>query len=387
MPLSWRIGEAFLIQRRKTNPNHSCLGTLPWPMSVERYFVQVLANRLLTFMVENGYIDQTIQKGYLPGIAGCIEHTQTLMETLLDAKQNTKEIVVAWLDLANAYRSVAHNLIQFALEWYHVPPDIRELIHTYYGELFVPSTYTEVDNWLAHVPISLFQGCPLSVVLFLIVLNLLLDLLKTKRDLGYQLKNADFKQTQKAYADDLTIITDIVDECKELLHLVETFLNWTRTMKAKHTKCKSLALRNISVTQQNGKISASHTPYDPHLCIGRKQIPFIHQTSMRFLGQEIFYDFSDKEVGIHVNTKLNNLLDRADRDLVNNNHIVSRIAMGVHHLLLSYIVPRNLEAIATATSRSGQDCPAVLTHLFCIGREKTNDFNSRPSPPTLNACK
>ena len=67
------------------------------------------------------------------------------------------------------------------------------------------------------------KDAPLSVVLFLIVCNLLLDLLKTKKDLGYQLKNADFKQTQKTYADDLTIITGSVDGCKELLHLVETF--------------------------------------------------------------------------------------------------------------------------------------------------------------------
>ena len=58
-----------------------------------------------------------MQKGFLPGIAGCVD-TQALMETLLDAKHDAREIVViAWLDLANAYRSVAHNLIQFALEW------------------------------------------------------------------------------------------------------------------------------------------------------------------------------------------------------------------------------------------------------------------------------
>ena len=88
------------------------------------------------------------------------------------------------------------------------------------------------------------------MVLFLIALNLLLDLLKTRKDLGYQLKNADFKQTQKAYADDLTIIAGSVDGCKELLHLVESFLKWTRTMRAKPTKCKSLAMKKISVTKQ-----------------------------------------------------------------------------------------------------------------------------------------
>ena len=55
------------------------------------------------------------QKDFLPGIAGCVERTQALMETLLDGKQNAREIVVAWLDLANVSGSVAHNLVHFAL--------------------------------------------------------------------------------------------------------------------------------------------------------------------------------------------------------------------------------------------------------------------------------
>ena len=76
---------------------------------------------------------------------------------------------------------------------------------------------------------------------------------------------------------------------------------------------------------------------------------------MRFLGQEIFKDLSDKEVSIQVETKLKNLLDRADRDLVNNigkmwlydNHIVSRITWEfiIYCFPMSYA--RNLKAIAT----------------------------------------
>ena len=94
-----------------------------------------------------------------------------------------------WLPgLANAYGSVAHNLIQFALEWYHVPPDIRELIYNYYDELFVRvRTQKWTTDWFMY-QIGLFQGCPLSVVLFLIVFNLLLDLLKTKKDIGVPAK-------------------------------------------------------------------------------------------------------------------------------------------------------------------------------------------------------
>ena len=46
----------------------------------------------------------------------------------------------------------------------------------------------------------------MSVVLFLKVFNLLLDLLKTKEHLGYQLKNTNTRQLQKAHRDDVTLI-------------------------------------------------------------------------------------------------------------------------------------------------------------------------------------
>ena len=74
-----------------------------------------------------------------------------------------------------------------------------EMIHNYYDELFVRvRTQKWTTDWFMF-QIGLFQGCPLSVVLFLVVFNLLLDLLKTKQDLGYQLKNSNLKQMQKAY--------------------------------------------------------------------------------------------------------------------------------------------------------------------------------------------
>ena len=65
---------------------------------------------------------------FLPGIAGCVEHTQALMKTLLDAKQNAREIVVTWLNLAYVYESAA---------WYNIPSATRKLILNYYDELFV----------------------------------------------------------------------------------------------------------------------------------------------------------------------------------------------------------------------------------------------------------
>ena len=333
IPLSWRVGEAVLIPKEEDRTKPELFRNITLTNVSGKMFFQVLANRLLTFMVGNGYIDQSIQKGFLPGVAGCVEHTQVLMETLLEAKRNSREIVVAWLDLANAYGSIAHNLIQFALEWYHVPANVRELIYHYYDELFVRIKTKQWNSDWFMFQIGLFQGCPLSVVLFLIVFNLLLDLLKTKQHLGYQVKNIEILQLQKAHADDLTLVAKNEPGCKELLHLVETFLNWTRTMKAKPSKCRSLAMRRIQLVNTQGKTTRSYVPYDPKLKIGGKEMPFIHQAPMRFLGEEIYQDLSDSEVRAKVCAKFKGLLEKTDRDKVNNigklwiyeNHVVSRI--------------------------------------------------------------
>ena len=95
----------------------------------------VLAVRLERFMLKNRFIKVEIQKGFLSGVAGCVEHAFALFEALKDAKSSKRQIVVSWLDLANAYGSVRHNLIQFALDWYHVPKLIQDLIFDYYEKL------------------------------------------------------------------------------------------------------------------------------------------------------------------------------------------------------------------------------------------------------------
>ena len=86
-------------------------------------------------MIKNSYISREVQKGFLTGVAGCLEHVFSLLEALKEAKEHTRQIIITWLDLANAYGSVRHNLIQFALNWYHVPVAIQQMIFDYYEKM------------------------------------------------------------------------------------------------------------------------------------------------------------------------------------------------------------------------------------------------------------
>ena len=140
-------------------------------------------------MLQNKYISREIQKGFLAGMPGCIEHTFALLEALKDAKESHRQLIICWLDLANAFGSVRHNLIQFASNWFHIPKDIQQVIFNHYEKL---NAFIHTNSWSTGfflLDIGLFQGCVLSTILFDCVIQLLIDFLRPKKRLGYVFKS------------------------------------------------------------------------------------------------------------------------------------------------------------------------------------------------------
>jgi len=48
---------------------------------------------------------------------------------------NNKDVKVIWLDLANAYGSIPHKLIDEALKHYYIPEHIQGIINGYFDDL------------------------------------------------------------------------------------------------------------------------------------------------------------------------------------------------------------------------------------------------------------
>ena len=82
-------------------------------------------------MVENNYIDTSVQKGGVPGVPGCLEHTSVLTKIIREAKENKGDLTVLWLDLANAYGSIPHKLVDLTLAKYHIPLRVRDMLKHY----------------------------------------------------------------------------------------------------------------------------------------------------------------------------------------------------------------------------------------------------------------
>ncbi|GFN73755.1 reverse transcriptase [Plakobranchus ocellatus] len=114
-----------------------------------KIFFSVMASLLTKYLTENGYIDTSVQKGGIPGISGCLEHATIIWEAIQRAKSEKLNIDVIWLDLASAYGSVLHEMIQLALIVYHVLEVIQVMLDDYFSGFrmrFSTNNYT--TSWI-----------------------------------------------------------------------------------------------------------------------------------------------------------------------------------------------------------------------------------------------
>lgn len=145
---------------------------------------------------------------------GCIEHHCKLARILKEARSRHRSIAVAWLDLANAYGSMHHSLIQFSLKHYHAPSNFSSIVDHLYSGL---SALIIADDWSTNHS-GVYQGDPLSVVIFNTVINTLVDTLKGKADLGYKVYNTSYSINVLQYADDTCLVANSPAACQQLLN-------------------------------------------------------------------------------------------------------------------------------------------------------------------------
>ena len=79
---------------------------------------------------------------------GCLEHTRVLIKLLREARKNKGDLVELGLDLANAYGSVPHKLVEEALRRHHIPNIMSNLIR---------DCYNDFKSYIMNYPIRMAQ--------------------------------------------------------------------------------------------------------------------------------------------------------------------------------------------------------------------------------------
>ena len=231
----------------------------------------LLALNLTNFTLENKFIDASIQKGRIPGVSGCLEHTAILSQLIREAKQQKKNLVVTWLDIANAYGSVPHMLIDIALERCHVPATIRELIRSYYSDVQIRFTTEEFTTEWQRVEKGIITGCTLSVVLFALTMTMLVMSVK-KETKGPQAATGQLQENTRLFMDDVTTTAETIVQTNHLLEELGNKFEWGR-LKVKPEKCRSLVIIKGEPSRRT-------------VVVDQEPITSIMDKSIKYLGKE-----------------------------------------------------------------------------------------------------
>ena len=90
-------------------------------------------------ITNNKFINTSVQKGCMEKVPGCWEHMSMVWSALKDARSDKLDLATIWLDIANAYGSIPHRVIFFALERYGVPQHWISFIKNYYVGIYSKS--------------------------------------------------------------------------------------------------------------------------------------------------------------------------------------------------------------------------------------------------------
>ena len=238
---------------------------------IGKTFHLLINQRLTNFLVKNKLVDPAMQKAFLPGKNGCIEHNLAMEEVIKNARKNRKTAHISFFDLEDAFGSVPHTLIDETLKRNHLPENIQSYLSQFYSNgnavIHTPSWKSEPFSFKRGV----FQGDPLSPTIFLMVFNpVLLKLKNMEEKFGYKLhsENTSTPTITLPYADDFCLITTNLKTHQNIMNEIESNIN-SMGMKLKPSKCRSFSI-------QSG--SSANIPF----YIGDTRIPSISEEEQKF---------------------------------------------------------------------------------------------------------
>ena len=206
---------------------------------------------------------------------------------LKEARMQKSTLATIWLDIANAYGSIPHKLIIFALRRYGVSPQWIRLVENYYKGIFSKSfSESATSAWHRHQR-GIFAGCTLSIILFLAGMNIILEYSLQVKVPKFTTNNNELPLLH-AFMDDLSLMSSTVSgtHSHTLLSRCTTALTWAG-LEFRANKSHSLVIIKgrpmnstpFSVSKATDQLESSSS------------IPSIHCRPVKFLGRIIMVHF------------------------------------------------------------------------------------------------
>ncbi|KAK3916754.1 hypothetical protein KUF71_025853, partial [Frankliniella fusca] len=236
-PEAWKRSNTILIFKKGDPTDLSNWRPIALSDCAGKVLCSILADRLGKWAARTSLLSWE-QKGFTQA-EGCLEHNFVLQECIEDAGQRGSEICVAWLDLANAFGSVPHLSVLSALRRAGLAQDETSLIQDLYSSSATRVRHADGFTEPIRFGAGVRQGCPLSPVLFNIVMEAIIRTAKIGNQ-GYPLRGTPVSVL--CYADDAVLVAPDPTTLQQMLDRVVTTADWLG-LKFKPSKCASLHVK------------------------------------------------------------------------------------------------------------------------------------------------
>ncbi|CAF3000950.1 unnamed protein product [Rotaria sp. Silwood2] len=234
IPSDLKLNRTTLIP--KTNRDlHKITNWRPITISsiLLRLFNKIIGHRLSRLF----QIDKR-QMGFRE-INGCSFNILWLHHLLKNARLNKRELYVCFIDVAKAFDSIPHESIYRALYRYRAPSAFIDLVRNQYTDSYTTLSYKNLNSKKIQISRGVKQGDSLSPILFNLVLDELLGILKD--EFGYNIRDIGSSNI-KCFADDICLISGSRIGMGEMLSKTIKFLE-QRGLEVNANKCMSIGLQ------------------------------------------------------------------------------------------------------------------------------------------------
>ena len=185
-PSSWCSARIKLIHKGGDTNCPANFRPIALTSAIGKLFNKIIASRLEEYLLENN-INPSLQKGFLRGINGTMEHIFSLSAIVDNARTNKLPLSLTFVDLRNAFGSVAHAYIKDIMSYVKLPTEVQFYVSALYANL---SAYISTKQWKTQsfsIGRGVFQGDTLSPLIFLLAFNPIIQAIHNTST-GYSLK-------------------------------------------------------------------------------------------------------------------------------------------------------------------------------------------------------
>jgi len=238
IPACWKTSRTVPIFKKGDPSDYGNFRPISLLPTMYKIFSGIISSRIMATATRLGWISPE-QKGFLPGVRGIQEHTHILHTVIEQAKQSKRKLVIAWLDLTNAFGSIPHPILNSLFESLPIPDELRRILTDIYSNNIMDFAVGQ-DSVQIHPTAGVRQGDPLSSVVFNLAAEPIIRTVKSNNN-GFAVYQS--RVSTSSYADDIAIAGSSVSEIQGTLNATENTAT-SLGLRFNPNKCTSLTLIN-----------------------------------------------------------------------------------------------------------------------------------------------